>query len=170
MHFRGGFCHSYSNAAIVAAMVQDFEFGVVVGEETSDLGSTLGAMETFRLPRSGIVVDYPKARILRPNGNPSRRGVVTDVPITTPVVQHAGDPVLTEVVNLVHAQMVRGRTGSCSRVVGQPGAVKEARTSRSRPRIDVSPRQAADHYRAQSRRSSLPRSISALRWFRLHPE
>src|SRR5690606_8088346 len=39
--------HSYSNTALVAAIVQDYGFGSVLGEETADLASTYGAMESF---------------------------------------------------------------------------------------------------------------------------
>ena len=84
--------HSYSNAVLVAAIVQDDGFGTVLGEETSDLASTYGAMETFALPRTGIEVGFPKARILRPDGDPGARGVVPDVPIRTPLA--AGDDVV----------------------------------------------------------------------------
>ena len=86
--------HSYSNAVSVAAIVQDFGFGTVIGEETADLASTLGAMEQFALPRTGIEVGYPKARILRPNGDARPRGVVPDIAIDTPIVAGSEDVVL----------------------------------------------------------------------------
>lgn len=73
--------HSYSNAVLVAAIVQDYGFGAVLGEETSDLASTYGAMETFSLPLTGIEVGYPKARILRPSGDRNARGVIPDIAI-----------------------------------------------------------------------------------------
>ncbi|MFC0679790.1 S41 family peptidase [Lysobacter korlensis] len=85
--------HSYSNAVLVAAIAQDYGFATVLGEETADLASTYGAAEKFALPQSGIEVTFPKARILRPNGDPAPRGVVPDVAIETPVV-----PVQTDVV------------------------------------------------------------------------
>ena len=96
--------HSYSNAAIVAAMVQDYGFGTVAGEETADLGTTLGAMESFSLPNTGIVVGYPKARIVRPNGNTARRGVVPDLLIESPIAPDASDPVLQQVVSLARSR------------------------------------------------------------------
>lgn len=86
--------HSYSNTVNVAAIVQDYRFGDILGEETADLASTLGAMETFTLPRSGIVVGYPKAKILRPNGDARPRGVVPDFAIATPVGASEKDVVL----------------------------------------------------------------------------
>lgn len=86
--------HSYSNAVSVAAVVQDYGFGRVLGEETADLASTLGAMEHFTLENSGFRVGYPKARILRPSGDATPRGVVPDVALAAPVVQGPDDPVL----------------------------------------------------------------------------
>jgi C-terminal processing protease CtpA/Prc len=75
--------NSYSNTVAVAATVQDYGFGKVVGEETSDLATTYGAMETFTLARSGLEVGFPKAYIVRPNGDQTPRGVVPDIPIRT---------------------------------------------------------------------------------------
>lgn len=86
--------HTYSNAVSVAAIVQDYGLGRVLGEETSDLASTYGAMEQFTLPNTGLTVGYPKARILRPNGNPEARGVRPDAVLLRPVVEGASDPVL----------------------------------------------------------------------------
>ncbi len=93
--------HSYSNAVSVAAIVQDFGFGTVIGEETADLASTLGAMEQFALPRTGIEVGYPKARILRPNGDPRPRGVVPDIGIDTPIVAGTEDVVLQRALQAI---------------------------------------------------------------------
>ncbi|NNU17362.1 hypothetical protein HK107_13605 [Parvularcula sp. ZS-1/3] len=76
--------YSYSNAVTVAAIIQDYGFGLIVGEETSDLASTYGAMETFTLPNSGLVVGFPKARIVRPSGDPAPVGVIPDIAIEIP--------------------------------------------------------------------------------------
>src|SRR4029079_10967524 len=78
--------NSYSNCVAVAATVQDYGFGTVIGEETADLAATYGAMETFTLAQSGLDVGFPKAHIVRPNGNETARGAVPDRVITTPVV------------------------------------------------------------------------------------
>ncbi|MBB1061250.1 S41 family peptidase [Marilutibacter spongiae] len=95
--------HTYSNAVNVAALAQDFGFATIVGEETADLASTYGAMEHFTLPRTGIEVGYPKARILRPNGDPSPRGVVPDIAIDTPIVPGETDVVLARAVEAIEA-------------------------------------------------------------------
>jgi len=103
--------HSYSNTVNVAAIVQDYGFGDILGEETADLASTLGAMETFTLSRTGIVVGYPKARILRPNGDPSARGVVPDVAIATPIAPSAKDTVLESALEWVRRAKQSDRAG-----------------------------------------------------------
>lgn len=89
---------SYSNAVAVAATIQDYRFGTVCGEETADLATTYGAMEQFRLRHTGLMVGYPKARIIRPNGDLRARGVTPDFPIRTPIVQGPEDSVLQETV------------------------------------------------------------------------
>ena len=95
---------SYSNAVAVAALVQDYKFGTILGEETSDMATTYGAMEKFTLPKTGIVVCYPKARIVRPNGDLRARGVRPDIAIPTPVVQTPADEVLQRAVTIATAR------------------------------------------------------------------
>lgn len=93
--------HSYSNTVSVASIVQDYDFGTVMGEETADLASTYGAMEHFALPHTGIEVGYPKARILRPNGDAHPRGVIPDITITTPLLSGSDDRVLMQAIKIV---------------------------------------------------------------------
>ncbi|HEY0801462.1 MAG TPA: S41 family peptidase [Steroidobacteraceae bacterium] len=87
---------SYSNAVAVAALVQDYKFGVIVGEPTSDMATTYGAMEQFALDRTGLLVGYPKARIVRPNGDLRSKGVTPDIAIRVPIVQSPQDEVLQQ--------------------------------------------------------------------------
>lgn len=96
---------SDSNTVFVAATVQDYKFGKILGEETSDLASTFGAMEQFGLKRTGIVVGYPKAEIIRPSGTAGRRGVVPDVAITTPIIERKDDPVLNAAVERIAKEL-----------------------------------------------------------------
>jgi hypothetical protein len=92
--------NSFSNAVAVAATVQDYRFGTILGEETSDLATTYGAMETFTLPRTGQVVGFPKAQIVRPSGDMRARGVVPDLAIATPLREGPDDPVLVRALAL----------------------------------------------------------------------
>jgi Peptidase family S41 len=89
---------SYSNAVAVAALVQDYQFGVIVGEATSDMATTYGAMEQFALDHTGLKVGYPKARIVRPNGDLRSRGVTPDIAIRVPIVQSPHDEVLQQAI------------------------------------------------------------------------
>jgi C-terminal processing protease CtpA/Prc len=93
--------HSYSNTVTVAALVQDYNFGVILGEETSDMATTYGAMEQFKLPNTGILVGFPKAHIIRPNGEPKPRGVVPDIAIPSPIVAGDKDQVLDQAMTQV---------------------------------------------------------------------
>jgi Peptidase family S41 len=93
--------HSFSNTVNVAALAQDYGFARILGEETSDLASTFGAMEQFTLGRTGIVVGFPKAFITRPNGNLTARGVVPDVAIETPIISTSVDVVLQRALVLL---------------------------------------------------------------------
>lgn len=85
---------SFSNAVAVAALVQDHKLGTILGEETADLATTYGAMETFTLAHSRLVVGFPKAYIVRPSGELTPRGVVPDIAIETPIIETVDDPVL----------------------------------------------------------------------------
>ncbi|MDP9009410.1 MAG: S41 family peptidase [Pseudomonadota bacterium] len=87
---------SYSNTVAVAALVQDYQFGVIVGEATSDMATTYGAMENFALDHTGLLVGYPKARIVRPNGDLRARGVTPDIAIPVPILQSPRDEVLQQ--------------------------------------------------------------------------
>jgi hypothetical protein len=89
---------SYSNTVAVAALVQDYRFGVIVGEATSDMATTYGAMEQFALDHTHMQVGYPKARIVRPNGDLRSRGVTPDIAIRVPIVQSPSDEVLKQAI------------------------------------------------------------------------
>jgi len=67
---------SYSNAAMVAGIIQDYKFGEIIGEETSDEVSSYVAMHVFKLPNTRSSVSYPKGFAVRPNGDTIPRGVV----------------------------------------------------------------------------------------------
>lgn len=92
--------NSYSNTVQVAALAQDYRFATILGEETSDLATTYGAMEQFALSRTGTVVGFPKAMIIRANGDRAPRGVVPDIAIPTPIVETKDDPVLGRAVEI----------------------------------------------------------------------
>jgi C-terminal processing protease CtpA/Prc len=92
--------HSYSNAASLAGMVQDYGFAKVVGEETADLPTSYASSAQFALPASGIEVTYPKGYFVRPNGDRKLKGVVPDFPIPAAVFVDGHDAVLSAAVKI----------------------------------------------------------------------
>ena len=98
--------HSYSNAASVAALIQDYGFGHVLGEETADVPTTYASVLYFDLPETGITVTYPKSRIVRPNGDERLSGVVPDHALPRPPIGVKQDVMLDQAVALVRS----GRT------------------------------------------------------------
>jgi C-terminal processing protease CtpA/Prc len=70
--------YSYSNAAYVAAIIQDYKFGEIVGEETAEEVTTYVPMHTFNLPHTRNTVSYPTGFAVRPNGDATLKGVVPD--------------------------------------------------------------------------------------------
>ena len=99
--------HSYSNTVAVAALVQDYKFGTIIGEETADMATTFGAMERFKLPNTGIAVGFPKAHIVRPNGDLRSRGVIPDIAIPMPVIETPADEVLQRAMMIARAEINR---------------------------------------------------------------
>tara|TARA_R110002051_G_scaffold316806_1_gene396917 strand:+ start:1770 stop:3266 length:1497 start_codon:yes stop_codon:yes gene_type:complete len=95
---------TYSNAVSTAALIQDYGFGTILGEPTSDLATSYGAMEHFTLPATGLRVGYPKAHIIRPSGDEEARGVTPDILIETPVIQSAADPVLQQALAILRSR------------------------------------------------------------------
>lgn len=104
--------HSFSNAVAVAALVQDHHLGTILGEETADLATTYGAMETFTLGHSRLTVGFPKAYIVRPSGDTTPRGVVPDIAIETPIIETVDDPVLQRALAI--ASQARYRPASAT--------------------------------------------------------
>lgn len=74
--------YSYSNTVSVAAIMKDYGFAQLVGEPTSDVATGYGSVHQFTLPNTGVGVVYPKALIVRPNGNREPKGVSPDVHVS----------------------------------------------------------------------------------------
>ena len=71
--------HSYSMAAVTAAMIQDYKFATIVGEQTGDFPTLYASQFQYTLPNTGIVVKVPKGYMIRPNGTEYKGGVIPDV-------------------------------------------------------------------------------------------
>lgn len=97
--------YSYSNAVSVAAIVQDYGFGEIIGEKTADLATTFGAMEKFKLSNTAIEVGFPKALIIRPNGDEFPDGVIPDHVIPMPFGLDSEGKQLEKAVELILTQL-----------------------------------------------------------------
>ncbi len=86
---------SYSNAVSLAAIVKDYGFGTIIGEQTTDFATTLASMETFTLIESGLTVGFPKARIIRPSGDKTPGPIQPDLVVN---IQNAEDILLLPVM------------------------------------------------------------------------
>ena len=85
-------------------MIQDYDFGVIMGEQTVDMATTYGAMERFTLPETGIVVAYPKALIVRPSGNEEVHPVSPDVELPSPRIRGATDLMLEAALSYIESE------------------------------------------------------------------
>jgi hypothetical protein len=95
--------HSYSNAASAAALIQDYGFGDVLGEETADVPTTYASVLSFDLPRTGFAVTFPKSRIVRPNGDERLVGVVPDRVLPREPIGVDGDVVLEQALDAIRS-------------------------------------------------------------------
>jgi C-terminal processing protease CtpA/Prc len=71
--------YSYSQSAAIATQVQDYQFGILIGEGTAQIPTNYGATHQFELPNTKMAVVYPKAFIVRPNGDTKFEGVTPDI-------------------------------------------------------------------------------------------
>ncbi|RAN41224.1 S41 family peptidase [Hyphomonas sp. GM-8P] len=96
--------YSYSNAVTTTALIQDYGFGTIYGETTRDMATTFGAMEHFTLSHSGFSVGYPKARIIRPNGEKRLHPVTPDVTLQAPLFRGSQDVMLDALLERLEAR------------------------------------------------------------------
>lgn len=90
--------HTYSNAVTTAALIQDYGFGTLIGETTTDMATAFGAMERFDLPLTGWTVGYPKAHIIRPSGREDLHALTPDITLDLPAVRGSHDLALEAAV------------------------------------------------------------------------
>jgi C-terminal processing protease CtpA/Prc len=95
--------YSYSNAVSSAALIQDYRFGTILGERTADSPTTMAAIHQFNLPFTQMTVSYPKALIIRPNGDRSIQGVIPDIQITDNPFNEA-DEILDSAVKMINGK------------------------------------------------------------------
>jgi hypothetical protein len=94
---------SFSSATSLAAAVQDFDLGLLVGEPTGGVSNSFGEAYPFELPRTRLGGQVSSARFVRPNGDPSLRGgEVPDVSVR-PAPGETGDVVLECAIDAARA-------------------------------------------------------------------
>ncbi|NND88880.1 MAG: peptidase S41, partial [Flavobacteriaceae bacterium] len=72
---------SHSQAAVTAAQIQDYGFGLIVGEETAESPSLFASQFQYELPNTKIAVKVAKGYITRVNGSTHPEGVIPDIQI-----------------------------------------------------------------------------------------
>ncbi len=92
--------YSYSNAVTTAATIQDYKWGTLIGENTADVPTTYAAIHEFSLPNTKMSVSYPKAFIVRPNGDTSLKALQPDVKVNSSLSRD-GDEALKKALELV---------------------------------------------------------------------
>lgn len=92
--------YSFSNTVATAAIIKDYGFGTILGEITADTPSSFGAVHQFNLPHSQIAITYPKALIVRPNGNETLIGVKPDIPLKE-IQGNGKDDILDRTIDLI---------------------------------------------------------------------
>ena len=70
---------SHSMSAVTAAQIQDYKFGIIVGEETGDYPTLYASQFQYALPNTGIIVKVSKGQITRVNGSKKREGVIPNI-------------------------------------------------------------------------------------------
>ncbi len=87
---------TFSAAADFAAMVKDFQVGILVGEQTGGLATSYGDTFYFKLPRSGLSLRVSYKYFVRPSGADDGKGVLPDHKVVSKIGQAAkgSDPVL----------------------------------------------------------------------------
>ena len=91
---------TFSAAADLAAVVRDYDLGILIGEETGGVRCSYGESLNFSLPYSKISYGISSKRFHAPNPSPDddQRGTVPHVPIDeTGLAPHLddADPVLS---------------------------------------------------------------------------
>nr|WP_298996324.1 S41 family peptidase [uncultured Allomuricauda sp.] len=92
---------SYSQSAVTAAQIQDYNWGTIVGEETGEYPSLYASIFQFPLPNTGITVNVSKGHIVRVNGSEKEEGVIPDIVITDHLIDDT-DEILEGLVERIH--------------------------------------------------------------------
>lgn len=94
---------SHSQAAVTAAQIQDYDFGIIVGEETGEYPTLYASQFQFTLPNTGILVKVSKGQIVRVNGSLKKEGVIPDIYIQDHLLDEE-DEILNELIKKINGE------------------------------------------------------------------
>ncbi|MCP2045411.1 S41 family peptidase [Pontibacter sp. HSC-36F09] len=95
---------SYSMAAVSGALIQDYGFGEIVGEETGDTPTLYAAQFSFQLPRTSVELKVPKGYIVRPNGDEKLAGLIPDHLVRDHLLDEEDEVLRYTLENLIQPQ------------------------------------------------------------------
>ena len=72
---------TYSQAAVAAGLIQDYQLATLVGEETGDFPTLYASLFTVELPNTKIPVKVPKGYMVRVNKSEKPEGVKPEITI-----------------------------------------------------------------------------------------
>jgi C-terminal processing protease CtpA/Prc len=72
---------TYSQGIVFSTTVQDYQIGLVAGEETAGKANQTAQVQHFQLPNTGFRVRAPLYVLTRSSGEETGAGVVPDIPI-----------------------------------------------------------------------------------------
>ena len=72
---------TYSQAAVAAGLIQDYQFATLAGEETGDFPTLYASLFTVELPNTKISVKVPKGYMVRVNNSEKPEGVQPEINI-----------------------------------------------------------------------------------------
>ncbi|MEM6720716.1 MAG: S41 family peptidase [Bacteroidota bacterium] len=91
---------SHSQATVTATQIQDYNFGIILGEETGEYSSLCASQFKYKLPNTGIEVRSSKGFMTRVNGIIEQKGIQPDVVIKDHLLDE-NDEILKEVLAII---------------------------------------------------------------------
>jgi C-terminal processing protease CtpA/Prc len=89
---------SFSESIVISAMIQDYGFGKLIGEQTTPVA--YGNSRQFKLPNTQMTVTFPAAYFIRVNGDTSLKGTIPDYIINDDVLT-VKDEILDYTLDLI---------------------------------------------------------------------
>ncbi|QNL19952.1 hypothetical protein HXX25_11810 [Hyphobacterium sp. CCMP332] len=84
---------TYSQAIVFATIIQDFDIGRIIGEETDGRANQTGQVQSFTLPNTGLEVRAPLYLFTRASGEVGTHGVMPDQ-----IVEHVSSLTVEEII------------------------------------------------------------------------